>query len=146
MFLHTMFQDTTLFHHYPCGMGYIECFDMPGKSDYLTTDASLNQDISLHGIQTSNVISMCERFVDATLFNQDISRWDTSIAASAYQTIQNTTLFNQNLSWWDTSNVQWMQRCLMMQPPGSKVFHSGGLGGFRLDLKLTEGGGERLQC
>lgn len=45
-------------------------------------------------------------FNNATLFNSDISGWDTSNAISTIFMFNNCTSLNQDLSGWDVSNVQ----------------------------------------
>lgn len=59
---------------------------------------------------TTNVTKMSSMFEDASVFNQDISDWDTSSAIYMYSMFKSATAFNQDLSDWDTSSVIYMNR------------------------------------
>jgi surface protein len=49
--------------------------------------------------------SMANMFLDATNFNSDISRWNTSNVTNMSYMFRNATAFNQNIGGWNTSNV-----------------------------------------
>jgi uncharacterized protein YjdB len=51
------------------------------------------------------VTDLSNTFREATIFNQDLSRWDVSNVRSMYQTFEEAESFNQNLSDWDLSRV-----------------------------------------
>ena len=46
-------------------------------------------------------------FENATVFDQDLSTWDTSSALSMTEMFKNAINFNQNISAWDTSSVMY---------------------------------------
>jgi surface protein len=54
---------------------------------------------------TSAVKNMCYMFKGATAFKGDISKWDTSAVKSMRYTFSGATAFNGDLSKWDTSAV-----------------------------------------
>jgi surface protein len=63
-------------------------------------------DSSLPSWGTSRVRTMDAMFSDATLFHQNLSRWNILAAISMDDIMFHyATSFNQNLSRWDTSNV-----------------------------------------
>ena len=62
-----------------------------------------NGDIS--GWDTTNVTDMSSMFVDAALFNQDISSWNVGNVTNMSYMFNGAIAFNQNLTNWDTSNV-----------------------------------------
>ncbi len=53
----------------------------------------------------SSVTTISHIFRDATIFNQDISNWDTSNITSMYTAFYNATSFNQDLGAWNVSKV-----------------------------------------
>ena len=72
-------------------------------------DTSLfNVDIS--SWDTKNVTSFQEMFDNAEKFNQDIGNWDTSSAVNMIGMFTGAMEFNQNLSGWDTSSVTRLDR------------------------------------
>ena len=62
-----------------------------------------NSDIS--GWDTSSVTNMRGMFLAAESFNQDIGDWDTSSVTKMLSMFSTATLFNQDISDWDTSSV-----------------------------------------
>jgi surface protein len=77
-----------------------------GVSDisYMFAGATLfNDDIS--GWNTANVVNMEYMFEDATSFNQNIGLWSTSNVTNMRGTFKGSTAFNQNIGTWNTSNV-----------------------------------------
>ena len=72
-------------------------------------DTSLfNVDIS--SWDTKNVTSFQEMFDNAEKFNRDIGNWDTSSAVNMIGMFTGAMEFNQNLSGWDTSSVTRLDR------------------------------------
>lgn len=55
-----------------------------------------------------HITSLYRMFDDATVFNQDISMWDTSHVTDMERTFDTCTNFNQPLNSWNTSNVTTM--------------------------------------
>ena len=64
-------------------------------------------------------------FCNATAFNQDIGRWNTSNDTSMYHMFYGATAFNQNLSNWDTSSVTNMD-AVFWEPPHSTAISLAG--------------------
>ena len=62
-----------------------------------------NEDIS--NWDTSNVTDMNNTFLYALYFNQDISKWDTSNVTDMSNMFNNSRKFNQDISYWNTSNI-----------------------------------------
>lgn len=62
-------------------------------------------DQDLSGWDTSNVKGMGYTFHGATVFNQDLSSWNTGNVTSMSYMFANTNKFNGNISNWDTSKV-----------------------------------------
>ena len=60
---------------------------------------------NLSAWNTSNVIDMAEMFRDASNFNGDISTWDVSNVISLRSMFEGSTNFNSDLSEWNTQNV-----------------------------------------
>jgi surface protein len=67
---------------------------------------NFNSDISRW--DTSNVTNMHSMFYYADIFNRDISRWDTGSVTRMNSMFYNATKFNQDITKWDTSNVMSM--------------------------------------
>ena len=65
-----------------------------------------NQDISKWDV--SNVPKMTMMFMQATIFNQDISDWDVSNVTDMSYMFSEAENFNQDISSWDVSNVSSM--------------------------------------
>ena len=59
----------------------------------------------LSGWDTSNVTNMAQMFARATSFNSDLSGWDTSKVTDMNQMFTRATSFNSDISGWDTSKV-----------------------------------------
>ncbi len=64
---------------------------------------NFNSDISRW--DTSNVTNMIAMFYYAFNFNRDISSWKTSMVTNMNYMFYNATKFNQDITNWDTSNV-----------------------------------------
>jgi len=62
-----------------------------------------NQDLSKWDV--SKVTNMPQMFYQATAFNQDLSKWDVSKVTSMRYMFERATAFNQDLSKWDVSKV-----------------------------------------
>ena len=62
-----------------------------------------NQDIS--NWETQSVKNMGAMFKNATAFDQDIGNWNTSGVINMYSMFQEATSFNQDLSDWCVSNI-----------------------------------------
>lgn len=62
-----------------------------------------NQDISMWN--TSNVTNMSSMFRNCTAFNQDISSWDTSKVTTMASMFQTCKVFNQPIGSWNTVKV-----------------------------------------
>ncbi|MCX8483252.1 MAG: BspA family leucine-rich repeat surface protein, partial [Crocinitomicaceae bacterium] len=56
----------------------------------------------------SAVTDMSSMFEGATLFNSDISTWETSNITNMAYMFESATTFNQNIGGWNTSNVSYM--------------------------------------
>ncbi|SUA63211.1 bacterial surface protein 26-residue repeat [Oligella urethralis] len=69
---------------------------------------SFNQDISKW--DTSGVTNFEGMFEGATSFNQDISNWDTSNVTDFSSMFEEATSFNQDISSWNTTSVLNMNR------------------------------------
>lgn len=65
-----------------------------------------NQDISMWN--TSNVTNMSSMFRNCTAFNQDISSWDTSKVTTMGSMFQTCKVFNQPIGSWNTVKVTTM--------------------------------------
>ncbi len=71
---------------------------------YMFKDASVfNHNVS--GWDTSHVTNMAFMFSYASIFNQDISAWNTSNVTDMSGMFSSATAFNQDIGLWDTSNV-----------------------------------------
>ncbi len=71
---------------------------------YMFLGASIfNSDLSRW--DTSNVTDMSYMFSSAYMFNRDLSRWDTSNVTNMASMFSSARSFNQNISQWNTSNV-----------------------------------------
>ncbi len=68
----------------------------------LAGQASDNPDLS-------GVTSLSQTFLNAFVFNQDISAWNTSNVTNMFSTFNGAFAFNQNIGSWDTSSVTTMQ-------------------------------------
>ena len=83
--------------------------DTPNTSSVEDMSAMFNRASIFNGNisqwDTSNVILMNGMFEAATAFNQDISQWNTSKVQNMYQMFSNAYAFNQDISRWDTSKV-----------------------------------------
>ena len=80
--------------------------DLSGVTDlsYMFQSASLfNQDISAWN--TASVTNMRSMFAGATTFNQDIGAWDTSHVTNMMSMFSTASAFNQNLGRWDVSSL-----------------------------------------
>ena len=53
----------------------------------------------------SHITSLSDMFAGSTMFNQDLSGWDTSKVTEMSRTFQGCELFNGDITTWDTSNV-----------------------------------------
>jgi len=62
-----------------------------------------NQDIGRW--DTSRVTTLSRTFSGASTFNQDIGRWNTSRVTSLYLTFNGASAFNQDIGRWNTSRV-----------------------------------------
>ena len=69
-------------------------------------DSVFNADIS--NWNTSSVKNMERMFVRAARFNQDIGKWDTSSVKDMTYTFGKATAFNQDIGGWNTSSVESM--------------------------------------
>lgn len=90
-------------------INHIEDWDISqiqSASDMFTSSL-FNQDIS--SWDTSSITSVYSMFSEATNFNQDISNWDTSSITDMSAMFYGATSFNQDISSWDTSSVTDMQ-------------------------------------
>jgi len=67
-------------------------------------DSVFNADIS--NWNTSSVKNMERMFVRAATFNQDIGRWDTSSVENMNNMFYEASAFNQDIGEWDTSSVK----------------------------------------
>jgi len=67
------------------------------------TKSIFNQDIS--SWDTSKITNMSQTFESALAFNQDISSWDTSNVSTMFSTFADADAFNQDISSWDVSSV-----------------------------------------
>ncbi|MFC1656577.1 BspA family leucine-rich repeat surface protein [Patescibacteria group bacterium] len=54
---------------------------------------------------TSSVTNMINMFQNASVFNQNIGSWDTSNVTNMYEMFGQASSFDQNISSWDTSSV-----------------------------------------
>ena len=82
-----------------------------------------NKDIS--GWNTTNITNMSHLFRDANAFNQDISSWVTSSVSNMTTMFRNATAFNQDISGWTTSAVTTMSNMFR----GATVFNQN-IGGW----------------
>ncbi len=87
-----------------------ECYDLSRLDTSEITDMNnlfkysmFNGDIS--NWNTSNVTSMDSLFFTTKNFNSDISKWDVSKVTSMHGMFLNTKNFNQDISSWNVSNV-----------------------------------------
>jgi surface protein len=86
-------------------------YEVPSSIPTTLTDMSnmfngasvFNQDIS--SWNTSAVTNMNSMFSGASAFNQDLSSWNTSAVTNMNNMFYDTSAFNQDLSSWDTSHV-----------------------------------------
>jgi surface protein len=62
-----------------------------------------NDDIS--SWDTANVTNMSYMFSDASAFNKSLNSWDTSSVTDMSGMFEGASMFNQSLNLWDTSNV-----------------------------------------
>ena len=81
--------------------------DMLTNMAYMFADNNVfNQDISKW--DTSNVTDMSHLFENASSFNQDLDSWDTSNVTSMQSTFKSASSFNGNITHWNTQNVKSM--------------------------------------
>ena len=73
-----------------------------------------NQDISMWN--TSNVTNMSSMFRNCTSFNQDISSWDTSKVTTMASMFQTCKVFNQPIGSWNTAKVTTMTSMFSAAP------------------------------
>jgi surface protein len=59
-------------------------------------------------LDISDVTSLYQTFLGASLFNADISMWDTRAVTSMFAMFYRATSFNQNIGSWDVSSVTTM--------------------------------------
>jgi surface protein len=64
-----------------------------------------SQPVPFNNIVTTNMTFMDNLFQDATLFNGEISSWDTSRVMTMVNMFNNATAFDQPLNSWNTSSV-----------------------------------------
>jgi len=85
--------------------------DLPStvsKLEFAFNGASIfNDDIS--SWNTTNVNNMNSLFMNATAFNQDIGNWDVSNVTDMDCLFDGATVFNQDIRAWNTENVTTMQ-------------------------------------
>ena len=72
-------------------------------SDLFEDREDFNEDISRW--DTSIVTNMSGMFRNAYNFNQDIGRWNTSAVTDMSEMFDGANYFNQDLNKWDTSSV-----------------------------------------
>lgn len=60
---------------------------------------------NLSGWNTSTITDMSNMFSGASSFNGNVTTWNTSNVTTMLAMFQNATVFNQNISTWNTSNV-----------------------------------------
>ena len=73
-------------------------------TSYMFNDVTIfNQNIS--SWNTSNIINMSYMFQTAIAFNKDISPWNTSKVTTMQRMFSGATAFNQNLSTWSVLNL-----------------------------------------
>jgi surface protein len=89
-----------------------------------------NQDIS--GWNTTNVLTMFSMFLGAISFNQDISGWNTSNVNNLGNMFTTAAAFNQDISSWDVSNVINMNEMFLY----AAAFNQN-LGGWDISLVTT---------
>jgi surface protein len=77
------------------------------RFDQFVNATIFNQDVSSWDITAAP--SLIYMFFGASQFNQDISSWDTSNANNMQQMFNGASAFNQDISGWDVSNVTNMQ-------------------------------------
>ena len=66
---------------------------------------SANNLVSVPSVLPSSVVSLEDTFWAATLFNDDISSWDTANVTNMTWMFEEAASFNGDISGWDTSNV-----------------------------------------
>lgn len=99
---------------YGCSNLQISASDTPNFSNvtdlsYMFNGASVfNQDIS--SWNTSSVTNMSYMFYGATVFNQNIGGWNTSNVTNMSYLFFSASSFNQNISSWNTTSVSDMSR------------------------------------
>jgi len=94
-----------------CGVGniFLPKDDIPDASKWhdawgtFMNASAFNRDIGRW--DTSNITNMGNMFYTARAFNQDIGRWDTSNVTDMNDMLAGATAFNQDIGRWDTSNV-----------------------------------------
>ena len=71
-------------------------------------------DVTTCDVTDSSLNDMSKLFLNETVFNQDLSAWDTSSVTDMEYMFYKASSFNQNIGSWNTSNVTDMGLCSIM--------------------------------